>query len=602
MIAPGNRSRHHVVVVGAGLAGAGCATSLAEQGYRVTLLTILDSPRRSHSVAAQGGLNASKNYSNDGDSIARMFADTLKGGDFRAREASVYRLAELSARVIDYCAAQGVPFAREYGGGLLNRSFGGVQVSRTFYARGATGQQLLNGVHGALLRQVGAGRVRLLVRREMVDLVVDGERAVGVICRNLLTGALEPYGADVVVIATGGYSSVYYLSTNAMNSNASAIWRCHVRGAWLANPSLVQFHPTCLPELHSSQSKLTLMSEGLRNDGRVWVPLTAGDPRPPQEIPEQERDYYLERLYPNYGNLVPRDIASRAALAILTSGQGVGPGGRAVYLDFEGVPRERLREQYGNLFSMYHEITGEDPYRQPMRISPAPHFSMGGLWVDYHLRTNLSGLFALGEANCADHGANRLGANSLLQTLVDGLFVAPAVIPDELANLGPSGCEPSHTLFQNALEDAERRTQGWLSRQGATTPRDYHRKLGEVMRRAVGLTRNEQGLGSALTAIRELRDSFQGELLVSPLGGLNQQLQQAGRVEDFLHLAELMTIDALHRRECCGAHFRSDLPEARDDERFGNVAAWEWTGDPGSPRLHLEPLSFESLQPTVRRY
>ncbi len=602
LISPANRGRYQVLVIGAGLAGAGCATALAEQGYRVSLMTILDSPRRSHSVAAQGGINGAKNYPNDGDSVLRMYRDTFRGGDFRAREASVYRLAELSSRVIDYCASQGIPFAREYGGSLGNRSFGGVQVSRTFYARGATGQQLLLGVYGALMRQVEAGRVQLWPRREMLDLVVEGERARGVICRNLLNGELEAYAADVVVIATGGYSSVYYLCTNALNSNASAIWRCHRRGAWLANPSLVQFHPTCLPELSASQSKLTLMSEGLRNDGRVWVPQQAGDARPAQEIPEAERDYYLERLYPNYGNLVPRDIASRAAMTVLDEGRGVGLGGRAVYLDFRACSRERLEEQYGNLFAMYREITAEDPYLVPMRISPAPHFSMGGLWVDYHLRTNLPGLFALGEANCADHGANRLGANSLLQTLVDGLFVAPLVIADELAAQGPSRIDTSHPLFQTRLEEAQRRLDDYLHRSGTRTPQEFHRALGEILRRQVGLSRTEERLSQAAAALRELREAYRTDLLIPPGTGLNQHLERAGRVDDFLELAELMVVDARARRECCGAHFRADLPEARNDEEFAYVAAWEWTGEPGRPRLHKETLRFELTHPMARSY
>jgi len=602
LVSPANRGRYQVLVVGAGLAGAGCASALAEQGYPVSLLTILDSPRRSHSVAAQGGINGAKNYPNDGDGVGRMYRDTLKGGDFRAREASVYRLAELSVRVIDYCVSQGIPFAREYGGGLSNRSFGGVQVSRTFYARGATGQQLLLGVYGALQRQVEAGRVRLLPRREMLDLMVEGGRARGVICRNLLNGALEAWAADVVVMATGGYSSVYCLSTNALNSNASAIWRCHRRGAWLANPSLVQFHPTCLPELSPFQSKLTLMSEGLRNDGRVWVPRTAGDARPAHQIPEAERDYYLERLYPNFGNLVPRDIASREAMTVLAEGRGVGLGGRAVYLDFRDTPRERLEEHYGNLFAMYREITAEDPYLVPMRISPAPHFSMGGLWVDYHLRTNLPGLFALGEANCADHGANRLGANSLLQTLVDGLFVAPLVIADELATQGPSELGVGHALFRTGLEACQRRLEGYLQRAGTRTPQEFHRTLGEILRRHVGLSRTEASLRQAATAIRELREAYQADLLVSPGNELNQDLERAGRVEDFLELAELMVVDALARRECCGAHFRADLPEARDDEEFAHVAAWEWSGDASNPRLHKEPLRFELTQPGARSY
>ena len=438
LIAPSNRRHYTVLVVGAGLAGCSVASSLAEQGYNVKVVTILDSPRRSHSVAAQGGMNAAKNYANDGDSVFRMFYDALKGGDFRAREANVYRLAELSGAVLDHTVALGVPYAREYGGSLSNRSFGGVQVSRTFYARGQTGQQLLNACHGSLLRQVAAGRVQLFCRHEMLDLIAHDGRACGVICRNLVSGQIEAISGDAVVMASGGYSSIYYLSSNAIGSNATALWRCHRRGALMANPSMIQFHPTCLPEVGSTQSKLTLMSEGLRNDGRVWVPRQAGDQRPVNEIPEDERDYYLERLYPNFGNLVPRDIASREALAICQAGLGVGSTGGAVYLDFRDTPTELLRTRYGNLFDMYQEIVGENAYEVPMRIFPAAHFSMGGLWVDYHLRTNIEGLFAIGEANFADHGANRLGANSLLQTLVDGLFVAPLTVADELARLGPA--------------------------------------------------------------------------------------------------------------------------------------------------------------------
>jgi succinate dehydrogenase / fumarate reductase flavoprotein subunit len=601
LISPSNRRNFTVLVVGAGLAGCAVASTLAEQGYQVKVLTILDSPRRSHSVAAQGGINASKNYPNDGDSVYRMFSDALKGGDFRAREANVYRLAELSGAVLDHTVAMGVPYAREYGGGLANRSFGGVQVSRTFYARGQTGQQLLSACHGALLRQVSAGRVQLLCRREMLDLVVGHERACGIVCRNLISGEIESLTGDAVVMASGGYSSVYYLSSNAISSNASAIWRCHRRGALIANPSLIQFHPTCLPEVGPTQSKLTLMSEGLRNDGRVWVPRRPADERPAKEIPESERDYYLERLYPNYGNLVPRDIASREALAICQTGHGVGPTRQAVYLDFRDTQAELLKTRYGNLFDMYEEIVGENPYQVPMRIFPAAHFSMGGLWVDYHLRTNIRGLFAVGEANCADHGANRLGANSLLQTLVDGLFVAPVTIADELARLGPAPPVPAESEQARQLAIAE--THGYLSSRGQRGPREFHIALGTILRDAVGVRRDGDGLKRAANAIRTLRQEFASELrVVGEASELNGQLEMAGRTRDFLELGELMAQDALHRQECCGAHFRSDLPDERDDEKYAHVAAWEWKDNPSLPKLHKEELRFEEFQPVRRSY
>ncbi|MFN8608652.1 MAG: fumarate reductase/succinate dehydrogenase flavoprotein subunit [Vulcanimicrobiota bacterium] len=607
LIAPARRAKFQVLVVGAGLAGASAAATLAEQGFQVKVMTMLDSPRRSHSVAAQGGLNGAKNYCNDGDGIYRMFCDTLKGGDFRAREASVYRLAELSGRVIDMLVSQGVPFAREYGGGLRNRSFGGVQVSRTFYARGQTGQQLLLGVHGSLLRQVQLKQVELLTRREMLDLVVVDGRAVGVLARNLLNGQLESYAADAVVIATGGYSSVYHLSTNAVRSNASAIWRCHRRGAWLANPSFMQFHPTCLPQFHSSQSKLTLMSESLRNDGRVWVPLRPADGRACDQIPESERDYFLERLYPAYGNLVPRDVASRAARAMVESGRGVGPTATAVYLDFadalKRVGPKVLDDRYGNLFSMYEEITGEDPKRVPMQISPAPHFSMGGLWVDYHLRSNLRGLFVVGEANCADHGANRLGANSLLQTMVDGAFVLPRTLAHELAELGFNSCLPQHPAFLESRAGCQQRIQSLLAGRGERTARELHSDLGRLLLRHVGVSRCASGLMEARQQIVQLQHQFRDNLrLTGGADGLNDELERAGRVEDFLELAELMCRDALQREESCGAHFREEYqtesgePIRRDDE-FAYVAVWD-----AEQGMRPEPLRFEEFPPVQRNY
>ena len=601
LVAPSNRRNFKVLVVGAGLAGASLAATLGEQGYRVQVLTILDSPRRSHSVAAQGGINAAKNFCNDGDNVYRMFRDTLKGGDFRSREANVYRLAQLSGAVLDHTVAQGVPYAREYGGFLSNRSFGGVQVSRTFYARGQTGQQLLLATHGSLLRQVQSGRVELFCRREMLDLIVHDQQVCGVVARNLITGRLEAYTGDAVAVATGGDSSVYYLSSNAVGSNSTCVWRCHRRGALLANPSFVQFHPTCLPETGPTQCKLTLMSEGLRNDGRVWVPAEKGDPRSPEQIPEGERDYYLERLYPDFGNLVPRDIASREALAICQDGYGVGPTGRAVYLDFKDTAPEALKARYGNLFEMYEEITGEDPYRAPMRIFPAAHFSMGGLWVDYHLRTNLPRLFALGESNYSDHGANRLGANSLLQTLVDGLFVAPLTMPDELARLGPVAVPED--VVNETLEEVEHDLQSFLHGSGSRTPRYFHRRLGEILRDFVGVKRDASSLQEATQAVLDLREQFQTDLRVVGSGQtMNNQLELAGRTHDFLDLALLMTRDALAREECCGSHFRADLPFRRNDEEFGHVAAWEYTGDVSAPILHKEKLVFEELEPTERVY
>ncbi len=608
---PAVRRKFKVLVVGAGLAGASAAAALAEQGYRVTVLTLLDSPRRSHSVAAQGGVNAAKNYANDGDSIQRMFRDTLRGGDFRAREASVYRLAQLSNSVINGLIAQGVPFARDYGGSLLNRSFGGVQVSRTFYARGQTGQQLLLGVHGTLLRQVDAGTVKLLTRHEMLDLVVEDQRAVGVITRDLVTGAIERQGADAVVIASGGYSSVYRLSTNALNSNASAIWRCHRRGALMANPSFIQFHPTCMPQLNPAQCKLTLMSESLRNDGRVWVPKQAADPRSAQLIPENERDYFLERRYPAYGNLVPRDVASRAARAQINSGSGVGINGQSVFLDFSDslkrLGKAVLEDRYGNLFEMYREASGQDPLEAPMQISPAPHFSMGGLWVDYHLRTNLRGLFAVGESNFADHGANRLGANSLLQTMVDGTFILPRTLANELALIGTSPICSEHHSFIRTENECRADQQTLLANKGQYSARDFHIKLGELLLKHVGVARSAEGLKAGSQMLAELAANFSCDLLVNSSDGLNAELERAGRVRDFIELGQLMAVDALTRNESCGAHFREEHSDAqgnpqRDDEQFCHVAAWQWTGEASKPKLNIEPLVFEALPPNIRNY
>ncbi len=610
LIAPARRDGYHVLVVGAGLAGASAAATLAEQGFCVTVMTMLDSPRRSHSVAAQGGLNGAKNYCNDGDGVYRMFADTLRGGDFRAREANVYRLAQLSGPVIDMLVAQGVPFAREYGGALRNRSFGGVQVSRTFYARGQTGQQLLLGVHGSLLRQVHQGRVRLLTRRELLDLVVVEKRAVGVIARNLLTGALENHAADAVVIATGGYSSVFHLSTNALHSNASAIWRCHRRGAWFANPCFTQFHPTCIPQFHPAQGKLTLMSESLRNDARVWVPQRIGDERPPAQIPEAERDYFLERLYPAYGNLVPRDVASRATRTMVEAGQGVGPTASAVYLDFahavQRVGKEVLAERYGNLFEMYREMTGDSPFQQPMQISPAPHFTMGGLWVDYHLRSNLNGLFVIGEANCADHGANRLGANSLLQTMVDGAFVLPRTLTHELAEFGRSTVHPDDGPFQDCHRECRERIQQFLIASGTLTPRETHARLGRILLDRVGVSRTAAGLRAGRREIAELHHEFRQNLCLAGAGDtLNEDLERAARVADFLELADLMCLDALEREESCGAHFRQEHvgksgEPLRNDREFCHVTAWAWNAS--EPTQSQEPLVFEELLPGVRSY
>ena len=612
LVSSANRSKLHVIVVGTGLAGSALAASLGEMGYRVTCFCFQDSARRAHSVAAQGGVNACKNYKNDGDTVFRMFYDTIKGGDFRSREGNVYRLAECSANLIDQAVAQGVPFAREYSGYLSNRSFGGVQVSRTFYARGQTGQQLLLGAYQALMRQVEAATVKLLPRHEMLDLVVIDGKARGVIVRNMDTGAVERYAGHAVVLATGGFGKIYYLSTLAMGCNGSAIWRAHKRGAFFANPSWTQIHPTCLPQSGDYQSKLTLMSESLRNDGRIWVPKRQDEGRAPNDIPESDRDYYLERRYPAFGNLSPRDISSRAAKERIDAGYGVGPLKNAVYLDFSRAIREqgkpKIEEKYGNLFRMYQKITGVDAYQEPMRISPAAHFSMGGLWVDYELMTTIPGLYALGEANFADHGANRLGANSLLQACVDGYFVAPATLPNYLANEIKSGSVAAdHPAFVEAEMAVRRQLQYLLSIQGKLPADHFHKILGAILYDKCGLLRSQAGLKEAIAKIHSLRNQFYADLLIPGGADLNSELEKAGRVADYLELGELMCYDALTRNESCGAHFREEYqtPDGealRNDQDFAFTSAWEWAGDGQAPILHKEPLDFEFVTLAVRSY
>jgi succinate dehydrogenase / fumarate reductase flavoprotein subunit len=607
LVNPANKRKLTVIVVGTGLAGGSAAATLAELGYNVVSFCYQDSPRRAHSIAAQGGINAAKNYRNDGDSVFRLFHDTVKGGDFRSRESNVYRLAEVSVEIIDQCVAQGVPFAREYGGLLDTRSFGGAQVARTFYARGQTGQQLLLGAYQALARQIHAGRVEMHPRTEMLDLVVDGGRARGIVARDLVTGEVTTHLADAVVLATGGYGNAFYLSTNAKGCNATAIWRAHRRGALFANPCFTQIHPTCIPVSGTHQSKLTLMSESLRNDGRVWVPGTPGDPRPPHEVPEDERDYYLERMYPSFGNLVPRDIASRAAKNICDAGQGVGPGGLGVYLDFADaiarLGKPAVAERYGNLFEMYERITGEDPYRVPMRIYPAVHYTMGGLWVDYDLQSSIPGLFVIGEANFSDHGANRLGASALMQGLADGYFILPNTIGDYLAD-GPFPAVSPHSVDEVAADVLER-LDCLLAVQGDRSPDDFHRELGQLMWDHCGMERSESGLRKALARIPALREEFWRRVRVLGNGdSLNQSLEKAGRVADFLELAELMCVDALHRTESCGGHFRteSQTPDGealRDDAAFSYVAAWEYATP---PVLHREELRFDHVTPSTRSY
>lgn len=612
LVNPANKRKFSIIVVGTGLAGASASASLAELGYKVKTFCFQDSPRRAHSIAAQGGINAAKNYQNDGDSVYRLFYDTIKGGDFRAREANVYRLAEVSVNIIDQCVAQGVPFAREYGGYLANRSFGGAQVSRTFYARGQTGQQLLLGAYSALSRQIGLGNVEMYPRTEMLELVVVDGHAKGIIVRNLVTGKIEAHAADAVVLATGGYGNVFFLSTNAKGCNVTATYRAYKKGALFANPCFTQIHPTCIPVSGDYQSKLTLMSESLRNDGRVWVPKKKGDTRPPHEIPEEERDYYLERKYPSYGNLAPRDISSRSAKEVCDEGRGVGPGGLGVYLDFsDAIKRlgeDVIRDRYGNLFDMYERITNESPYKVPMRIYPAVHYTMGGLWVDYNLMSNLPGLHVIGEANFSDHGANRLGASALMQGLADGYFILPYTIGHYFASYGKMNVTTDHPEFKKALEEVETRTKKFLSINGKRTVDSFHRELGKIMWDYCGMARNREGLQHALKKIPEIRDEFWKNLQILGSGdNLNQSLEKAGRVADFLEFAELMCIDALNREESCGGHFRTeyqteDGEAKRNDEKFCYVSAWQFNGDGKKPTEIQEPLVFETVKLTQRSY
>ena len=612
LVNPANRRRYSVIVVGSGLAGASAAASLAEMGYQVTCLCLQDSARRAHSIAAQGGINAAKNYPNDGDSVFRLFYDTIKGGDYRARESNVHRLAEISNLIIDQCVAQGVPFAREYGGLLANRSFGGAQVSRTFYARGQTGQQLLLGAYGALSRQVAAGQVRMLTRREMLDVVVVDGTARGIVARNLIDGSLETHAAHAVLLATGGYGNAYYLSTNAMASNVTAGYRAHKRGALFANPCYVQIHPTCIPVSGEHQSKLTLMSESLRNDGRVWVPVATDDARPPADIPDADRSYFLEERYPAFGNLVPRDVASRAAKEVCDAGRGVGATGQAVYLDLrdaiERLGVDTIRERYGNLFQMYQMITGEDAYTGPMRIYPAVHYTMGGLWVDYNLMTTIPGLFALGEANFSDHGANRLGASALMQGLADGYFIVPYTLGGYLATAPLPDLDTGHAAFTDAERQAAEQLGRLAALDGGTPVEDFHRRLGRVLWDKAGMARSAEGLAEAKGEIAELRDRFWAEASVpGSAADLNNVIERAGRVADFLEFGDLIVQDALHREESCGSHFRvehqtPDNEALRDDERFSYVAAWEHRGAGIDAGLHRENLTFDVAHPTARSY
>jgi succinate dehydrogenase / fumarate reductase, flavoprotein subunit len=612
LVNPANKRKYHVIMVGTGLAGASAAASLAELGYNVTCFCYQDSPRRAHSIAAQGGINAAKNYRNDGDSVRRLFYDTIKGGDFRSREANVYRLAEVSGNIIDQCVAQGVPFAREYGGLLDNRSFGGAQVSRTFYARGQTGQQLLLGAYQAMERQVGLGKVAVHARHEMLELVVVDGRARGVIIRDMETGELTAHAGDAVVLATGGYGNVFFLATYAKGCNATAIWRAHKKGAGFANPCFTQIHPTCIPASGEYQSKLTLMSESLRNDGRIWVPVGSGDTRPASEIPESERDYFLERMYPSFGNLAPRDVASRAVKRVCDEGRGVGPGGRGVYLDFADairrLGRTGIAERYGNLFEMYERITGENPYDVPMRIYPATHYTMGGLWVDYNLMSTIPGLFVTGEANFSDHGANRLGASALMQGLADGYFILPYTIGNFLAGVKAGDVDTRHAAFTAAEASVRANIDRLVSISGTRTVLSLHRELGKIMWEHCGMARNAIGLATAIEQVRGLRAEFWKDVTIPGTGAeLNQSLEAAGRLADFLELAELMCRDALAREESCGAHFREEYqtPDGealRNDERFCHAAVWEWTGPDTLPMRHEEPLVFDNVALATRSY
>ncbi|TSK05799.1 MAG: fumarate reductase/succinate dehydrogenase flavoprotein subunit [Geobacter sp.] len=612
LVNPANKRKYKVLVVGTGLAGGAAAATLGELGYNVEAFCYQDSARRAHSIAAQGGINAAKNYPNDGDSIYRLFYDTIKGGDFRAREADVWRLAQVSNNIIDQCVAQGVPFARDYAGYLDNRSFGGAQVSRTFYARGQTGQQLLLGAYSALSRQVKAGTVKLFARTEMLDLVVVDGEAKGITIRDLITGEIRTHVGDAVVLCTGGYVNVFYLSTNAMGCSVTANWRAHKKGAFFANPCYTQIHPTCIPQHGEHQSKLTLMSESLRNDGRCWAPKKKGDNRHPNDIPEDERDYYLERKYPSFGNLAPRDIASRAAKEQCDDGRGVGPGGRGVNLDFSDaikrVGEHTIRERYGNLFEMYEKITDENAYKQPMRMYPAPHYSMGGLWVDYNCESNVPGLFVLGEANFSVHGANRLGASALMQGLADGYFVIPYTIANYLAKTKPGAVKEDHPECKKSVEDVKSYNNRLLNINGKKTVSEFHRELGKIMWENVGMARSEETLKDAIKRIPALREEFWNNVKVTGKGEeLNQQLENAGRVADFLEFGELMAKDALHRNESCGGHFRVEhqMPDGeakRDDENYCYVGAWEFKGVDKEPELHKEPLTFENVHLAVRSY
>ena len=613
LVNPANKRKYKIIVVGSGLAGGSAAATLGELGYNVDCFCYQDSPRRAHSIAAQGGINAAKNYQNDGDSIHRLFYDTVKGGDFRSREANVYRLAQVSTNIIDQCVAQGVPFAREYGGLLANRSFGGAQVSRTFYARGQTGQQLLLGAYSALSRQISAGQVKMHTREEMLDIVVVDGHAKGIITRNLATGETKAWTADAVLLCTGGYGNVYYLSTNAIGCNVTATYRAYRRGAGFANPCFTQIHPTCIPVAGDHQSKLTLMSESLRNDGRVWVPKKAEDcGKNPNDIPEEDRDYYLERKYPSFGNLAPRDISSRSAKEACDEGRGVGPGGRGVYLDFsDSISRlgeNAIRERYGNLFQMYERITGENAYQRPMRIYPAIHYTMGGLWVDYNLMTTIPGCFALGEANFSDHGANRLGASALMQGLSDGYFVIPYTIGDYLAKSGAGAISPDSPEVKEVMESVRERVDQLVSSKGKRSSRSYHKELGQIMWEYAGMARNEEGLNKAIGQIQDLRDDFNKNLLVPGSGdNLNAELERAGRVRDFLDFGELLCRDALERNESCGGHFREehqteDGEALRDDENFAHAAVWEYEGEGKTPTRHQEKLTYDNVKLAVRSY